>query len=212
MPSQIPLVVFAKAPQAGSVKTRLHSHCSPAQAAEIAKILLQQTIEKTQAAWPGQILLSVWPNLQDPCLQQLAERYQLSMTTQANGDLGEKMAAAFERFGYPAAIIGSDAPHILGDSLVEAHDLLASGENVIGPSEDGGYYLLGLQQASPRLFADVAWGGDTVLATTLDGARQQNLKIEQIAPLNDVDTWADLVAVTDLIPQLREYLDRQKLL
>lgn len=212
MPSQIPLVLFAKAPQAGLVKTRLHSHCSPEQAAEIAKILLLQTIEKTQAYWPGHIVLSIWPNQQDPYLQQLAERYQLAMTTQASGDLGEKMAAACERFGYPAAIIGSDSPHILGDSLVEAHDQLASGENVIGPSEDGGYYLLGLAQASPTLFEDVAWGGETVLATTLDKAQKQRLNIKQLAPLNDVDTWADLVGVASLIPQLQEYLHQHKLL
>lgn len=212
MPSQIPLVLFAKAPQAGLVKTRLHSHCSPEQAAEIAKILLQQTIEKIHAHWPGEVVLSVWPNQQDPYLQQLAKRYQLAMTTQASGDLGEKMAATFDRFGYPAAIIGSDAPHVLDDSLIKAHQLLESGANVIGPSEDGGYYLIGLQQVSPVLFTDVAWGEDTVLATTLDRSQQQNSKIEQLAWLNDVDTWADLVSVASLIPTLTEYLHQEKLL
>ena len=212
MPSQIPLVLFAKAPQAGLVKTRLHSHCSPQQAAEIAKILLRQTIEKIQTHWPGKIVLSVWPNQQDPYLQQLAERYQLLLATQASGDLGEKMAAALERFGYPAAIIGSDAPHMLGQSLLEAHEALVSGANVIGPSEDGGYYLVGLQQASPRLFTDVAWGGETVLQTTLDRAQQQGLEIKQLAPLNDVDTWPDLLGVASKVPQLQEYLHAQKLL
>jgi len=209
--SGIPLLLFAKAPIAGQVKTRLHSHCSPEQAAVIAEILLEESIVKAQSAWPGEVHLSVWLDYQHEFLQRMQKRYSLKVAQQAAGDLGEKMLAALNGFGYPAVVMGCDAPHVPAQVLQNAFDILSSGQSVIGPSEDGGYYLLGLQQPQPNLFNDIAWGGDQVLETTLVRARSTGLALHQLDVLNDVDEWQDVCRAARVLPRLADYIVSQGL-
>lgn len=209
--SDIPLILFAKAPIAGRVKTRLQSHCSPHQASEIAKILLEESILKTTRAWPGEVLLSVWLDHDHEFIQLMKTRYSLRLVQQCEGDLGSKMADALDRFGYPAAVMGCDVPHLPDANLAQAHQQLSEGDYVIGPSHDGGYYLLGLQAPQTEVFDDMQWGVASVLDNTLQRAAELGLKFSTLDELNDIDEWSDLLAAAQHLPTLRHYLESEGL-
>lgn len=211
MNSDVPLQIFAKTPVAGQVKTRLVPACSAEQAAEIAKILLHACIEKTTQHWPGAVVVSVWPTSNHPFIKQLADDFGVQIVVQEAGNLGTKMNAGMQKFGYPTAILGSDAPHISAASLKRAYRLLETGSNVIGPSDDGGYYFIGLAQKSPLIFRDIEWGSEHVYRQTMvQAGHQQSFKI--LPSLNDIDTWQDLRSTVNLLPQLKHYLAHAGLL
>ena len=203
----IPLVIFAKAPIPGQVKTRLQPQLTPRESADVARLLLQITIHKAVQFWPGEIILSAGLDARHPFLVEMATQHQLRIETQAEGDLGQRMHQAMQQFGYPVAIIGSDIPQINEHVLKAAHTYLSSGNNVLGPSDDGGYYLIGLARANPALFEKILWGSNKVLEQTLEKARTMSLELQQLTPINDVDTWSDLNAAAKEVPQLRRYLD-----
>ena len=208
---EIPLFLFAKAPIAGKVKTRLQPHCNARQAADIAKILLEAAVKRCVAAWPGEVKLSVWLDREDDFLQSIAQRYSLDIVLQSEGDLGEKMHNTFEQFGYPAAIMGCDAPHVLSSSLTQAYEFLRRGKNVIAPSEDGGYYFIGLSQSCSGLFDGIAWGAESVYADTRVNAAKQALEHVSLPSLNDVDTWQDVLSVAQQLPSLDAYIKHNHL-
>jgi len=98
--------------------------------------------------------------------------------------------------------MGTDCPDIDGATIVHALKMLNANDLVIGPAEDGGYYLLGLKHPTPELFKDIDWGTDKVLAQTEAKAKQHNLNIACLHTLNDIDTPADLESIkgTFLLP------------
>jgi len=173
----IPLLLFAKAPIAGKVKTRLQSHCSAEQAAEIAKVLLEESIVKAKKFWPGTVYLSVALDMEHDFLQAMLKKYSIEL-------------------------VCCDAPHILADDLKRAYTLLSEKKPVLGPSDDGGYYFIGLDKPQATLFSNIEWGTSSVLMATLKAAQQQMLDFTLLEPLNDVDEWQDLVAASGQIPSL----------
>ncbi len=211
MSSTIPLLLFAKAPIAGKVKTRLQTHCSAQQAADIAAILLQTSLEKACQSWPGDVFISTWLERENSFLIELSERFGATVLWQSDGDLGDKMLASFEQHGYPMAIMGTDAPHIKADTLSRMHELLESGQSAIGPSFDGGYYIIGLSQSTPLLFSDMPWGTSQVLELTRVKAKKAGLRLHELDALQDVDEWQDLLQVAVQVPELAEYLSQHKL-
>lgn len=204
--TEIPLVLFAKAPIAGKVKTRLTSDCSYQQAAEIAKIILEESLAKAVQHWPGKVFLSVWHFNQHPFIVSMLERYAVELLQQTEGDLGEKMQSTFEQVGYPAAIMGCDAPMVTSRTFSEAYIALQDGRHVIGPSEDGGYYLIGVSEPAPALFADVAWGTDAVLAKTLKLASQDDIELIKLPESYDIDRWQDVKKASTHITALQKFL------
>ncbi len=212
MSAEIPLILFAKAPIAGKVKTRLTSHCTDQQAADIAERLMQASIHKACEAWPGKVYLSVWLDHDHPFFSKMQQKYAIKILRQCDGDLGEKMRDALEVQGYPAAVMGCDSPHVSCESLQTAYRELAQGHSVIGPALDGGYYLLGLGERADQLFINKPWGQDKVLAKTLASAESLKLKLYQLSALNDVDEWADLLGALEELPNMHAYLKAQKLI
>lgn len=211
MSDDLPLLLFAKAPIAGKVKTRLMSHCSALQAAEIAKLLMEATIQRACESWPGKVYLSAWLDLENAFFTKMQQRYPIQMTVQCEGDLGEKMRHALASVGYPAAVMGCDTPHALASTLQLAHSLLLRGESVVGPSEDGGYYFLGICDDADDLFIAKPWGEDQVLEKTLESADSCGLTLIKLPELNDVDEWADLIRAAKEVPSLNAYLNTQNL-
>lgn len=209
---ETPLFLFAKAPIAGKVKTRLQPHCNAQQAADIAKILLEAAVKRCVGAWPGEVKLSVWLDRDDDFLQSIGNKYCLDIVLQSEGHLGKKMHNTFEEFGYPAAIMGCDAPHVLSSSLTQAHDFLHHGKNVIAPSEDGGYYFIGLSQRYSGLFDGIVWGAESVYADTLANADTLGFEHVSLPSLNDVDTWQDVLSVAKYLPSLNAYINDNQLL
>ncbi len=200
----IPLVLFAKTPIAGEVKTRLQPQCTPQQCVDIARILISESVRVVSRVWPGSVSLAVWPDANDSFLQRLPSDHDLSVLVQVAGDLGDKMHAALQQSGYPAAVMGCDVPHIPSAHLSQAYRWLSDGRDVIGPSADGGYYLLGLARPAPTIFNGIKWGTDQVLTATLDRAHNIDRRLLSLPVLNDIDTWADLS--TTPLPALQAYL------
>jgi rSAM/selenodomain-associated transferase 1 len=203
------LILFARQPIPGETKTRLQTAMTPAQAAAVAAFMIRQTAELAAQSWPGDVYLYGAPDAEHPLFQELGRSLHLSLASQAAGDLGQRMRAALiqgiDRRG-AAAVMGCDVPHCPGDILEKAHEQLARGRNVLGPTMDGGYYLIGLQRDVPELFDGVAWGGDQVLGETLARAARVAIEFEMLPVLRDVDTVDDLLAVAQDCPGLQPLL------
>lgn len=206
MTVNIPLILFAKAPVEGKVKTRLTPKLTPQQAMRVAEVLLEETVKMTTAVWPGKVVLAVWPDKSHPFIAYLLETYNIECTLQVEGDLGTKMYHAIEDQGYPCVVMGCDVPHCDPKILNHAYEKLLDSEDVIGLTHDGGYYLLGLQASCPALFKSVDWGSATVSETTLAIAKQHKLSFQQLTILNDIDEYADLLEVSSQFPVLTRLL------
>lgn len=189
------LMIFAKQPVPGQAKTRLLPDYTAAQAAAIAEVLIRETVGLAVSSWPGEIYLCGAPDADHPLFRELARDFRLRLLDQSGVDLGARMLAAFrlgiERHGV-AAVLGTDVPHCRSDVLDEANALLARGRSVLGPTEDGGYYLIGLAQAHEALFTRMRWGSATVLDETLARAAALGVEFEMLSRLRDIDTAADL--------------------
>lgn len=207
----VPLLLFAKAPIAGKVKTRLTSDCTDQQAAAIAEILLEESLKVATQFWPGKVLLSVWQECSHPFISKMLERYGLELLPQVAGDLGEKMTAALDAVGYPAAVMGCDAPLVPGRRLRAAHRSLVKRQNVIGPCVDGGYFLIGLSQAQPEVFNGINWGTDSVFDETMHTARKNGVSFDVLDESSDIDLWPDVLKAARVLPSLFDYLQVQGL-
>ena len=205
----IPLYLFAKAPRAGEVKTRMQPQLSATAAARLAQFMLEQTVENACAHWPGAVALCVAPRLDAPAFARLAARHRIAVTLQTGGDLGCRMqaalAAGIARAG-AAAVMGCDVPHCPGAALAEAHALLVRGENPVGATVDGGFYFLGLQRAEAALFAGVAWSGAAVLETVRARAAAAGLQLTDLPRLRDIDHYADLQWLAGVEPAYRRFV------
>lgn len=204
------LFVFAKAPIAGQVKTRLQPAYTATQAAEIAAVLIRETVALAVAHWDGPIYLSTTPDTAHPLFAELTSRYAISLRMQHGPDLGACMHEAIE-YGVAhhgaAAILGCDVPQCPGETLARAYRWLNEGGNVFGPAHDGGYYFVGLTQPYPELFTDIRWGGADVWATTRERAGTIGLAYELLPMLRDVDTADDLRSVAGNVAALRRFVE-----
>ncbi|GAB4510297.1 MAG: TIGR04282 family arsenosugar biosynthesis glycosyltransferase [Sulfuricaulis sp.] len=207
--SQPQLILFARQPMAGQVKTRLQPDYSPEQVAEIAAFMIRATVEMAVSAWPGDVMLYAWPGPDHPLFYQLADEFHIPLAPQVDGDLGAKMLDAL-RQGVAkqgsAAIMGCDVPHCGWDIIDQANSWLARGKNVLGPTEDGGYYFIGLQEAQPELFEEMPWGSNRVLEMTLARAKKLGMEFNLLKTLRDIDTPADLWLVAQRYEPLKQFL------
>lgn len=186
------LLLFIKNPVLGHVKTRLAATTGNEKALEIYKILLEKTrvaaldAHATRWLWYSQLITTDDPWSEKDFIKKL----------QPEGDLGDRMSAAFrEAFAAGAkraVIIGSDCPDVTGRLIDDAFQRLESGINmVLGPTFDGGYYLLGMDRYYPSLFENINWSTETVFAETCQKAELMGLSVAQLVRLNDIDTEED---------------------
>lgn len=197
MSVDIPIYLFAKAPQVGRVKTRLSPPLSPSEATEVAALLLERSIKILNQFWPGQVVLTVDPSADHPALQRLIKHYQLAVEVQIQADLGTRMAYVLQRGCQKsggAAVVGTDIPALNQPILEAAYTAIKQGNNPIGPTLDGGFYLFGSHDFKPALFNDVNWGSAQVLSQVKANARHQLFDLQQLPPLQDLDDYDDLKA------------------
>ena len=194
------LVFFTRYPEAGTTKTRLIPALGPEGAAEFQRQMTEHCLE---------IAPPVRPEVDIQVQYMGADRGEMVAwlgpiplyAPQGEGDLGERMARAFE-MGFEQAygkviIVGTDCPALDSAVTTEAFAALDDHDMVIGPAADGGYYLIGLtMHTAPEdldtLFMDMAWGTDSVLGTTRTRAAEANLKVAELRTLGDVDYPEDL--------------------
>lgn len=190
------ILIFAKAPVAGRVKTRLIPALGAEGAARLAAEMLARTVAAALAARVGPVELCAEPDPDDPAWDgRLPEQVQLS--AQGDGDLGRRLARAARRTtdrGEKLLLVGADCPELDPDRLRAAATALASHDAVIHPAADGGYALLGLSRFDPSLFDAIAWSTAAVAGQTLERLRALGWAIWIGDTLRDVDEPADLDA------------------
>ncbi|MGV8899291.1 MAG: TIGR04282 family arsenosugar biosynthesis glycosyltransferase [Burkholderiaceae bacterium] len=193
------IVIFAKAPLPGFAKTRLIPALGAQGAADLARRMLEHTLHKALAANLGHVELCVTPSATDPVWQALALPESLQITSQGEGDLGERMARAAQRVlgcgksgGESVLLIGTDCPQLSADHLRQAASALGQVDAALFPTFDGGYALLGLKRFHPSLFSNIAWSTDSVAFETLRRMEQLGWTVQSQSMLHDIDEPADL--------------------
>ncbi|HEY5790967.1 MAG TPA: TIGR04282 family arsenosugar biosynthesis glycosyltransferase [Gammaproteobacteria bacterium] len=190
------LLVFAKAPEPGAVKTRLIPALGAGAAADLHARLLERTLETACSAGVARVCLCCAPDRTHPAFASAAGRWPLELCDQAQGDLGQRMHAALAEALQQAAtalLIGSDCPDLAAADLAAAFAALADHDAVLGPAVDGGYYLVGLARPpSPALFAGIDWGGPRVLVQTRARLVALGWRWRELRTLRDVDRPEDL--------------------
>lgn len=195
------LLLFTRSAQAGQCKTRLIPALGPQGAARLQQRLTERMVDEAITLQNDQIADLRVHYYGASVETMMAWLGPLSFFAQPEGDLGQRMAAAFTSAfaeGAKAAILfGTDIPGLGSAILRQALTALENVPAVIGPTLDGGYYLIGLTapsaaQALPLLFADIPWSTTQVLATTLVRLRQGRLDYTLLPELQDIDTPDDL--------------------
>jgi uncharacterized protein len=196
MSGRCSIIVFAKAPVAGHAKTRLIPALGADGAARLAERLLSTALDHAVQADIGPVELCVTPDHAHPAFMAAARRPATIITEQGDGDLGERMARAFERVlpAHDAAIlIGTDAPALDAAYLRAAAAALRDHDAVIGPAADGGYALVGLQRPQHGLFTDMRWSHDQVMAQTRTRLAALALRHAELPVVHDIDEPHDLI-------------------
>jgi rSAM/selenodomain-associated transferase 1 len=192
------LIIFAKEPCPGQVKTRLSPPLSPEEAAQLYHRFLQDILEEMAQVPEMRLAIAFSPPRAQPFFKDLAAP-GTDLFPQKGADLGERMTRALARglaagFG-PVLLRGSDIPDLPASLVSEAREVLTTGraQVVLGPALDGGYYLVGLAEPQSGLFQGPVWSSPTVLSDTLRLTEKSGLKVHLLPYWSDIDTYADLL-------------------
>jgi rSAM/selenodomain-associated transferase 1 len=192
------LVVVAKAPLPGKVKTRLIPHFTPEEAADLYRCFLEDRIIAMNSLKGVDLAIAYTPADAGDMFTPF-RRNEFSLFSQKGKDLGQRLNSIFQEKladGYDAvSIIDSDSPDLPASTVQESFKRLLSNQTdvVFGPCHDGGYYLVGMRKPHPELFYDIPWSTETVLANTLETAKKIGLKTNLLPWWNDLDTFEDLI-------------------
>lgn len=199
MNPRCPIIVMAKAPRPGDAKTRLIPALGADGAAMLAERMLHHTVRQACAAELGPVDLCCTPDARHAAFEACARAPAVELSVQAGGDLGARMAAAFERWfdcaSDPAEsvlMIGTDAPALEAGVLRLAAAALSRHDAVFVPTLDGGYALIGLRHAEPLLFDGIAWSTAQVMAQTRQRLAAAGMSHAELPVLTDIDEPADL--------------------
>ncbi len=192
------ILVFAKAPLPGAVKTRLIPALGADGAAALHATLVGHALDVATASALCPVELWCAPDSSDPFFANCAGRWPVSLHTQQGPDLGARMrhalAAALTR-SRRALLIGSDCPALTPALLVRALDSLDDDDTdaVFTPAFDGGYVLIGLRRIDDRLFDAMPWGSERVMDETRARLREAGWRWTETGTLRDIDAPEDLV-------------------
>lgn len=212
------LLVVAKRPAAGGTKTRLCPPLSPEQAAELYECFLRDALQLVRSIPQVQPAIAYLPVDAQAYFSALAPDFETLYQQGAN--LGERLdycLSSYLQRGYRRAVImSSDVPNLPGSFLSQAFQGLEQADVVLGPCDDGGYYLIGLKRPAPRLLREVRMSTDHVTSDTLALAQEEGLQVHLLPTWYDVDdaeTLARLRADLDcqpswVAPQTRHGLER----
>jgi hypothetical protein len=216
--SEAPLVaVVAKAPRAGDVKTRLCPPLTPGDAADLHAAFLADTADLVTGLAGVRGAFVFTPAEDEPYFARLAPAFVRVL--QQGPDLGARLqhafAALFATGARVVVAVGADTPTLPAALITDAVSRLADdrADVVLGPTDDGGYYLVGLRRPAPALFDGIAWSTPAVLGETLQRAETAGLRVALLPPWFDVDTPVDLerLEATLADPDIRARWTRARL-
>ncbi len=195
-PPRRALIVLAKAPAVGVTKTRLCPHLTPEEAAAFAAASLVDTLAVARSVEGCMLRLAHPPDAAEPLAALLGDDLP-PMFAVPPGDVGVAMCAAIacalDHRATQVALIGSDLPSLPPAHIAHAFARLDEGADVVlGPAEDGGYYLIAATAPHPALFTGIAWSTDAVFAQTVARVEASGLTLATIPPWYDIDDMADL--------------------
>ena len=193
------LVIMAKAPRPGSVKTRLTENLPLEAVTELYRCLLNDTIALAQTLNHVEIAI-MCPGADVEDLSRSVAK-TVPIVAQAGQGLAAGLASAFKYFATPSRqkviAFNSDSPHLPASVLQGAFDVLEICDLVVGPTHDGGYYLVGARAAHADLFSNAGMGTATALEALLARARERGLSVQLTDPFYDIDVAADLSQLAD---------------
>jgi len=195
-PPEAALIIFAKAPIPGQVKTRLCPPLAPDEAATLHGTMVLDTLERSRNLLGFDRFLACAPSIQHPFFKAVGARQGVHLLDQIQGDLGRRMhqvfCSVFDSGYRSAVVVGTDLPTVHAELFRQALKGLADHDVVLGPSVDGGYYLIGLNNPAVELFSDIPWSTDQVLTFTQEKAQGLNLSVQLLTEQRDLDTLTDL--------------------
>lgn len=204
------LVLFARAPKLGEVKTRLAAAVGEEKALALYRAFLFDSIELMHRVSPRGIRPAIaWAGSPAEAGAPFADVLGgVEILEQEGDDLGQRMAATFAdlfaRGHDRIAIIGADTPSLPVEYLLRAFDLLRDRDIVLGPSSDGGYYLLGARAVVPEIFRGMSWGSGKVLDETLKVLKILGLPRVLLPVWRDVDAPEDLKELRRSFAEMRD--------
>ena len=195
------LLIFTRNPELGKCKTRLAATVGNESALEIYKFLLNHTAAITQDVNAAK---QVWYS-EEIWNDDVWDTTYFDKRIQNGNDLGIRMANAFQE-GFASKferiiVIGSDMHDLTKGDIDNAFEVLKTKDFVIGPAEDGGYYLLGMNSFNSAVFKNKTWGNDTVLQGTLEDLKNRNVQL--LETRNDVDLYEDIATNDAFLPFLK---------
>jgi uncharacterized protein len=211
------IIVMAKQPQVGKTKTRLLPALSLREAADLYQALLLDTLSLVANQPWAELAVAITPPGARPYFESITPPGTLLLPVDG-ADIGECLAQALDMslgMGYRKALaLNSDGPSLPAQYLEQAALYLEQAELVLGPGEDGGYYLVGMSCLHAAIFKGIAWSTDQVFTQTLDRAAKLGLRVALTPVWYDVDTPADLYRLQkeldtlppDRLPQSRRWL------
>lgn len=192
------LFLMARAPIPGQTKTRLQTHLTPFECAELHTCFIKDMLRMTKEGSFGRTLAFTPPEKKG-LLQEITGSTIL-LIEQKGKDLGEKMLNLINlglAEGAPSVgVIGTDLPHTKLDILILAQEFLEGPEQkdiVLGPTPDGGYYFIGMKNLIPEVFKEINWGSGKVWEQTIEIINALDLQLGILPTLNDIDTFEDLL-------------------
>ena len=197
------MLVFARAPRIGHVKTRLIPALGARGATDLHRQLVSRTLHRACAVRGAHVQLWIGGDPADPFVHDCAQRFRVPVFEQRGADLGQRMAAAFEHAFSGSdrtagcVLIGTDCPAQTVADLEDAGDALRFHDVVLQPAEDGGYVLVGLKRAQPQLFDAIQWGSQHVTEQTRQRAASLRLAVHLLRTLPDLDSTADLTQAVE---------------
>lgn len=187
------IIVFAKAPIPGAVKTRLCPPLAAEEAAELQRRMIRHTLNTASLADLGPVELHCAVDTRHPFFAACSRDFDIALKAQTPGDLGMKMQTALSEAN-PAILIGTDCPSITAEYLREAAAALTNVNSIVfGPAEDGGYGLIGLNGATPDIFTGIGWGSADVMKSTRNILSATGQAWRELQPIWDVDRPDDLM-------------------
>ena len=190
----VAIAIFAKAPIEGFAKTRLIPRLGADGAAMLQRRMIERTVQTALAAGTGPVSLWCTPDCEHEVFRQLAAAQPVTLYEQSGGDLGERMANAFDIVARSRAalLVGTDCVVLCPLHLTRCAEFLRGRTDAVFlPAEDGGYVLVGLRQPAPALFRDIAWTTDRVMRETRARAAHLGLSIAEPVTLWDIDRPED---------------------